>query len=398
MRRVLVPFLLFSLLLAGFQSARAQSVVTVTDPAFSYRFGQEVNVRAKLTAPVGISAATILFRAEGEASTRSDPVAVAPDGSVNYVYKFAQGPLRSFARVDFWFHVTLESGEQVDTSPFYFNYDDDRFPWQTLEDSGIRVHWYVGDEAFARQALDAARAGLQQMSGTLSVTPAYPINLYIYAISADLQTALEIGGETWSNGHASPDLGVALVAITPGLDQSVEMERAIPHELAHLLTYQLAGSQYNNLPVWLREGIASMAESPNPDYPRAIATAAGEQTLIPIADLCGSFPPDLSRVTLAYAESQAFTRFLVDKYGNSGLVALIHAYADGLGCAQGSAQALGRPLAELETDWLHSATGGVDYGTAALQSLFPYLAILAVIIIVPLVFVAAIWRMPHAPK
>ena len=397
MRRTFAIILFFMIFSPALPSAHAQSVVSVTDLAVAYHFGEQVNVKAKLNAPAPITDVSIIFRAQGEASTRSDHVVVQPDGRFDYVYTLSQRPLRPFARVDYWFHVTLQTGEQLDTSPLYFYYNDDRFPWQTIEESGLRVHWYAGDQAFAREALDAARGGLQKTGAMLSVTPTQPIDIYIYAIAADLQTALEIGGETWSNGHASPDLGVALVSISPGLDQSVEIERQIPHELAHVLTYQAAGSclRYKSLPIWLTEGIASMAETPNPDYPRAISDAVQKQTLIPLADLCLSFPPDMSRITLAYAESESFTRFIVSQYGNLGLLKLIHAYTDGLSCEQGPAEALGSPLHELESEWWRS---DINNGTAALEGLAPYLGVLVVMLMVPLALVAALWRISYGGR
>jgi hypothetical protein len=395
MPRIFVVVLLLALSLPAFQHARAQSIGEVTDLGVSYRFGEQVNIQAKINAPAPITDVSILFRAQGESVTRSEHVSVEQDGRINYRYTFAQGPLRSFARIEFWFHITLETGEQGDSPHFNFFYNDDRFPWRTVEDSGVRVHWYAGDESFARQALDAARAALQKTGVMLSVAPTHPFDIYIYAIAADLQTALEIGGQTWVGGHASPDLGVSVVAIAPGQNQSVEIERKIPHELAHLLTYEVVGQRYDALPVWLREGIASMAESPNPDYPRAISLAVEQQALIPIADLCGSFPPEMSRIPLAYAESESFTRFIVTKYGNSGLVNLIRAYADGLDCEQGSIRALGNPLSELESEWWRNAPSGVNNGAALFENLIPYLAILALTLIVPLVFVAAVWRMPY---
>ena len=396
MRRILVASLLlivFSPFLS--QTVRAQSAVGVADLAVAYQFGQQFSVQARLSAVAPITDLSILYRAQGEPSTRSDHVSIDPDGHINYINTFSQGPLRPFARVDFWFHVTLQTGEQLDTSPFYFYYNDDRFPWQMQQDGNIRVHWYAGDQAFAREALDAARSGLQSTGTMLSITLTQPVDIYIYAIAADLQTALAIDGETWSNGHASPDLGVALVSISPGLDQSVEIERQIPHELAHVLTYEVTGSrsQYKTLPIWLTEGIASMAETPNPDYPRSISQATEKQALIPLADLCLSFPPDMSRVTLAYAESESFVRFIVKQYGNSGLQKLIHAYMDGLDCQQGTLQALGSPLATLETDWWRSA--GVNNDAAVLAGLFPYIGVLTIVLFVPLVLVALFWRKPY---
>jgi hypothetical protein len=394
MRRILAAFLLFAVLFPAFQLAHAQSAVGVNDLLVSYRFGEQINIQARLNAPAPITAVSILFRAQGESSTRSDPVSIEPDGRINYTYTFSQGVLRPFARVDFSFHVTLESGEQLDSPPFYFYYNDDRFTWQMVEESGIRVHWYAGDDAFGRQALDAARAGLQKTGSMLSVAPGRAFDIYIYAIPADLQTALEIGGKSWLGGHASPDLGVALVQIAPGLEQGLEMERKIPHELAHLLTYEVVGQRYAALPVWLLEGVASMAEAPNPDYPRAISIAVEQQSLIPIADLCGSFPPEMSRITLAYAESESFTRFIVSTHGNSGLLSLMRAYADGLDCEQGPARALGNSLSGLESEWWRAAPLGINNTAAAFENLVPYLALLALTLIIPLVFMAAVWRMP----
>ena len=393
MRRLLIVLVFLTLSLPTAQAARAQSTVDVSQAQVSYRYGEQVNFQARITASAPINQVSILFRAQGESSTHSGAVSLTPDGQASYRYTFDQGPLRPFARVDFWFRVTLETGEQVDSSPFYFYYNDDRFPWRTLEGSGIRLHWYAGDDSFGQQALDAARTSLQKTTQMLPVTPSHPLNIYVYAISADLQSALATGGRALAvGGEASPDLGVALVAISPGLEQGAQMERKIPHELAHLLTYELVGQRYNSLPVWLREGIASLAEPANPDYAQAITLATEQQALIPLAELCGAFPPEVSRVLLAYAESEAFTRFIVNQYGNSGLVSLVNAYADGLDCQQGAARALNKPLDTLEGEWLASIAPGAINISPTFGSLLPYLALLALMIMVPLGFVIAAWR------
>jgi hypothetical protein len=384
MRRLFAFFLLLVLAFAIFQPARAQSAVEVTDWSVDYDFGGYVNFKARLVSPSPVTDAVILFRAQGETNTRSERITISPEGNVDFTYTFAQGPIRPFARVNFWFYVTLQNGEQVNTPENSFVYADDRFPWQTLEDGNLRAHWYAGDVAFGQAALDTARTGLQRTSEKLSVSLNRPLDMYIYSTAADLQTALDIGGQTAMGGHASPDLGVALVSIAPGDNQGTEMDREIPHELAHILTYELTGERYSRLPVWLREGIASMAElSPNPDHARAISLAVEKRALIPITELCGSFPPDMARIFLAYAESVSFTRFISNKYGTTGLVSLIQAYADGLDCEQGAAKVFARPLSQVESDWRASELGE-NKGAAALQNLFPYIAVLGIILVVPL--------------
>jgi hypothetical protein len=296
--------------------------------------------------------------------------------------------------VQYSYLVKLDDGRELRTSEFSFPYLDNRFPWTERAADGVRIHWYAGEEAFGQAALDAARQGMKRSRDLLLVIPTAPIDVYIYASVVDLQKTFEMGGITWAGGHASPDLRVALVAIAPGPEQGLEMDRKIPHELAHILTYDLARERYAKLPVWLREGIASRAElSVNPDYGRAVALASENGTLIPFGELCGAFPLDGGRAFLAYAQSEAFTRYFIEKYGQAGLLALINAYGDGLSCDQGTLRATGKPLTQLEADW-KSAALGVNPGLSALGNFIPYLVVLAAILIVPLAN-ALLYRRPN---
>ena len=84
-----------------------------------------------------------------------------------------------------------------------------------------------------------------------------------------------------------------MAVIEPGANQSIFMEQRIPHELMHVMLYRSIGAGYKDLPTWLREGTATLAEvNPNPDYDRVLANAGANNTLIPLKDLCISFPPN----------------------------------------------------------------------------------------------------------
>jgi hypothetical protein len=262
---------------------------------------------------------------------------------------------------------------------------DDRFTWQQQVDGMLRVHWYEGDAAFGDALLDVSRRSLNAVNALIPTPAAAPVDVYVYASTTDLQSALFLGGEGWQGGHANPKLGVVMLAVTPGPGQSIEMETLIPHELAHVILYRSVGEGYAALPVWLVEGMASLSELyPNPDYDQALTAASQNNSLLPIANLCDTFPLDASGAFLAYAESQSFVRFLRDTYGAPGLFSLTSAYADGLSCDQGVVRALGTSLVSLDTRWRESVLGQNVAGVF-LRNMLPYLGLFGFLLLIPLI-------------
>jgi hypothetical protein len=395
------PLALFCvLLLAAFatlQPVRAQDTprLTVSDLGISYQFGEYITFQARLSPPSPVSEAYLLFRSAGETTTHVLPITLDAEGKTSLRYEMEQGPLRPFSQIQVSYRVKLQTGEELVSAEFSHSYEDNRFPWQVLSGAGLTVHWYAGDLSFGQAAMDVARRGELRASELLLVSAAAPIDVYVYASSTDLQQALELGGLPWVGGHASPDLHLALAAIPPGPEQGLEMDRKIPHELAHILTYDLTQTHYDQLPTWLREGIATQVElSANSDYPLALKQASENKNLIPVTELCHGFPPDTGRVFLAYAEAQSLTRYLLDKYGQTGLMALITAYSDGLDCEQGARRALGQPLSQLDTDW-RTAALGENVGLTAFNNLFPYLALLVILLVVSMVSAFTFQKVPY---
>ncbi len=376
-------FLTTSFLLASPAPARAQSVVEVSEVQVSYLFGSHVTFSARIRAAVPMQEAWLLFQSAGETNTHLVRPTLSADGRLVYQHPAATGTLRPFAPVYFWYRITLTNGEVYTSPRRSFAYIDNRFPWQILEDEWVRVHWYAGDLDFGQAAFDIAHVGLQKVSEILPYQKSPPIDLYIYASAVDLKNALALGGPAWASGQASPDLGVALVAIAPDPAAKLEMERQIPHELAHIVLYQRAGAAYERLPIWLREGIASLTEIyPNPDYRTALKAAAQNGLLLDISDLCYAFPSDAGRAYLAYAEADSFTRYLYHTYGPPALFHLVVAYADGMDCEQGARHIFGLSLTQLDRRW-RQATLDSNALLAAGQHILPYLILLLIILSIP---------------
>jgi hypothetical protein len=385
MRHFVLSLVMAVFLLGLPQQVRAQSGIEVTDVGVFDDFGQHVTFQARIQSPVPIQSATLVFSDNFDEIVRRFPVNLAEDGIVTYRYDVVQNVLRPFVTITFWFEVTLQNGQSLRSNNYRVQYMDDRFTWQQQVDGMLRVHWYEGDAAFGDALLDVTRRSLNAVNALIPAPAAAPVDVYVYASTSDLQSALFLSGESWQGGHANPKLGVVMLAVTPGPGQSIEMETLIPHELAHVMLYRSVGAGYAALPVWLVEGIASLSELyPNPDYDQALMVSSQNDSLLPIADLCDTFPLDASRAFLAYAEAQSFVRFLRDSYGTPALFSLTSAYADGLSCEQGVVRALGTSLASLDTRWREAVLGQNVTGVF-LRNMMPYLGLFVFMLLIPLI-------------
>ena len=136
---------------------------------------------------------------------------------------------------------------------------------------------------------------------------------------------------------------------------------------------------------WLNEGIATLAEiNPNADYEHVLSDASNRGALIPMADLCASFPADSAQAFLAYAEARSFTTYLRDTYGAPALLNLAKIYAEGVDCDNGAQRALGTSLSQLELTWREKSLGQNVWGVA-FRKMLPYLCLLGLLIGVPLI-------------
>lgn len=363
---------------------KGQEGIGVENPQAAVEFGKSITFTAKINSSTPIQQASLLFRGINEEVTRVETLQVAEDGSVRFEYDASLNVFPPFSWIVYWFQATLTDGKTYTSDSIQFQYSDNRFPWRETSQANITIHWYAGDDAFGAAALDSAGASLLAMKDFIPLSLTEPTHIYIYSTVQDLRDTMMLGGREWAGGHAHADLGVVLIAVTPGVNQFTEMETLIPHELAHVMLYRSLGDQYEKQPAWLIEGIASMVELyPNPDYARALEIASVNDTLIPFIDLCDSFPADSGSAFLAYAQSQSFVTYIRDSFGVSGLSRLTGTYSDGFDCDLGATKALGASLGQLDTRWRETVLGQNRTG-AALRNLLPFFLLLALVLIVPI--------------
>jgi hypothetical protein len=377
------------LLIAGIlpfnvKRVKGQEGIVVEEPGVVVAFGRTITFQARIKAPIPIRQASLLFRGANEQVTRVETLQPAEDGWVTFTYDASLNAFPPFSWIVFWFQATLDDGNTYTSPAIRFQYNDDRFPWRSAARENMTIHWYAGDDAFGAAALDAAAEGMRLINELIPVPLTEPIDVYIYSNAADLRDTLFLGGEQWTGGHANPELGIVLAAISPGPSQGIEMQTKIPHELAHVMLYRWLGEKYASQPAWLLEGIASMAELyPNAEYARALEIANADHSLIPFIDLCASFPADAGSAFLAYAQSQSFVSYLRDSFGSSGLARLLNSYGEGFSCELGATNALGVPLTQLDARWRENVLGQNVLGAAA-RNLLPFILLIVLVLLVPI--------------
>lgn len=376
---------LLIILLAIPQMVQAQETAPLQfgEALADYAFGELIHFEIVLETENPVSEVWITIQSDADpGNTITDQASLSP-GLISYDLDLTTQPLRPFVQVTYWFQVILVDGQTLISPKNQFEYLDNRFDWQSLEDDLFKAHWYVGDLAFGQSLINNAQRGLDRLQQFLPVPDPESVEIYAYDNAQDLQTTLLLSGQSSAMiaGHADPKLGLIFVSLPDIPEQPLEVRRQLPHELAHISIYQWLGPSYWNLPQWLREGLPSMAELyANPDYPLLLQNAYNQQTLLPIRSLCDSFPRDASNFLLAYAQATSFSFHLHTTFGNEGLSKLAQSYASGLGCEAGFEQALGIPLTQAERDWRRQTFGENQIG-AAIEALSPWLVTLGLILL-----------------
>ena len=379
------------------RNAVAQSGIELENVGASYRFGEQITFSATIKASIPIQTVSIVVSDESQGLRHVESLTLDAEGRTKFRLDTKQNGLRPFTNVQWNYQFLFPDGSTTQSETFFVRYADDRFHWQTLDSDTLRVKWYQGDATFGQAALDAARAGLESISRLMPLDLAQPVEIFIYANTEDLNGTLAPVRVSWVAGHADPALGVVMVVIEPGSEQSISLEQRIPHELMHVMMYRHIGPGYNHIPTWLREGMATLAEIySNAEYDRVLAEAVSNDRVIPLKDLCASFPADTGQAFLAYAEARSFTAYLDELYGSTGLLDLARSYADGLDCERGPERAVGISLSDLESQWRSSVLGQKAV-LPVFQNIVPYLVLLCLVLIIPMLGIVGTLRKKRKP-
>jgi hypothetical protein len=162
------------------------------------------------------------------------------------------GGLPPGATVKCWWLIKDAGGNRLETTPQQIDFNDSRYQWHNVSQGTVTLYWYSGDNVFANQLMTTAQQALVSLEGNTGAQLVRPIRIYIYASAQDLQGSMVFPSE-WTGGVAFTEYGIIAIGIAPG--NLAWGQRAIAHELTHLVIHQMTFNPYNELPTWQAIGI-----------------------------------------------------------------------------------------------------------------------------------------------
>ncbi len=237
------------------------------------------------------------------------------------------GGLPPGSGVDYWWTVEDANGDRVETAPVRVRFDDTRYSWHSLTEGKVTIFWYEHNKSFAQELVAAAHQTQARLAEDTGAYLEKPVKIYIYTDAQDLQGAM-IYPQEWTGGAAFTRHGIIAIGIAP--DNLNWGEKAIAHELTHLVIHQMTLNPYGDLPTWLDEGLAMYAEGAlEPVFAAYLNRAIAENSLISVHSLSSPFSAYAEESHLSYAQSYSLVEFLISNYGRGKMLELLNTFRQG---------------------------------------------------------------------
>ncbi len=276
------------------------------------------------------------------------------------------GGLPPESRLTYWWTARDTRGNTTATSPAVFQFDDKRYSWQTLTEGMVTIKWYSGDKTFAGKIMSSAQEALGRLEKSIGAKASKPVKIFIYANANDLRGAM-IFPQEWTGGVAYTAYRVLAIGIAP--DALAWGQRAISHELTHLIVHQVTFNPYGDLPTWLDEGLAMYNEGPlESSFQAVMEKAASQGTLISVKSLASPFSATTELSYLSYAESYSVVEYLVTEYGQGKMLALLDTFRKGSTYDNALQQVYGFDMVRLDALWREYLAGLLAKGKVTVEA------------------------------
>jgi hypothetical protein len=292
-------------------------------------FPNGLTFHLRTDAPVVIDHAEVRYQVDQLScgtGTASGLVTFAATASPNLGWEWDlrdAGGLAVGAKITYHWVLSGE-GRTFETPSESVVYEDPRFDWRTIASDHTLIQWYAGSDAFARDLLQAADAGINQLERSTGVVPDDIVTVRIYATAEAMRETVLFSPE-WAGGIAFPRHN--LVAMGIGENNLSWGRDAMVHEMTHVVIGQATFRCGSSLPAWLNEGLAVYNEGDADSvFNNALNNAVAEDRAFTVRGLAGSFPTSEDGALLAYAQSRSLVAHLIDTYGATRMNELLNTF------------------------------------------------------------------------
>ncbi|MCB9077696.1 MAG: hypothetical protein H6631_08905 [Anaerolineaceae bacterium] len=352
----LVIFLLATALFMGPRQIEAQEAIKLIDQTWESSFNQAVTFSAEASSSAEIVDADLFYRVVGQLATSRNQGEFTPGTTVNATYTIDLTDPVNYqppgTELEFWWKFVDADGNELKTEPETLSYLDDRHTWETLSNDRLTLSWYNGDARFGETLFERANEALDTLETDFGASIEDPIKIFIYGSQPELLDAMSAGAQEWTGGAAYTDYGVVVIGISSGqLDWGL---KAMTHEMSHLVIHQATDNPFgggDTLPRWLDEGIAVYNENRtelDEDFKPLFDRAVANNNLMTLRTLSSPFPSDTMQANLAYGESGAVVKFMIDTYGSESMADLLGVFAEGALYDEALEQAIGLNMDQLD--------------------------------------------------
>ena len=352
----LIIFLLAAALFIAPRHIEAQDAIQLVDQSWESSFNQAVTFSAEASSSAEIVDADLFYRVVGQLATSRNQSEFTPGTTVNATYTIDLTEPVNYqppgTELEFWWKFVDADGNELKTEPETLSYIDDRHTWETLENDRLALGWYNGDNRFGETLFERANEALDTLEADFGASIENPIKIFIYGNQQELLDAMSAGAQEWTGGAAYTDYGVVVIGIRP--DQLDWGLKAMTHEMSHLVIHQATDNPFgggDTLPRWLDEGIAVYNENRaelDEDFKPLFERAVANNNLMTLRTLSSPFPSDTIQANLAYGESGAVVKFMIDTYGPEAMADLLAVFAEGALYDEALEQAIGLNMDQLD--------------------------------------------------
>jgi hypothetical protein len=225
------------------------------------------------------------------------------------------------------------------------------------------VHWYGGGEAQARRFGDLTGGALSRAQRLLGHSLDGPVDIFVYDSHDEFFGALGPGAREWTGAATFPNIRTVFMWLQGGPTEY--LDRAVVHEVTHVVFYDATRNPYHDPPTWLNEGFAVWSERENADEQAGTVRGEAASGLFSFEAISGQFPIGARGSSLSYAEGATMVDRILKTYGSQAMSKIAAAYRIGATDADALKAGTGVTADQLYADYFRAFGAGEPKPVAA---------------------------------